>query len=135
MKLLMKKIIGSGAKLIGEVNMGYTKMYIGVLDEAPDYMVPTLVAHSILAAHFKFQNEEIYKSWLTDSFRKVTLKVNRKEFDKIRSTLVCHEGHENTILGAQPSCLIVLPVDSDSVPNVLKYAKLWKPECKVVETK
>lgn len=111
----------------------YSKMYIAVLDEAPDYMVPTLVAHSILVAHVKFQHEQIYQNWLTDSFRKVTLKVNRKEFDKIRSTLVCHEGHENTICNAEPSCLIIMPVESDSVPNVLKYGKLWKPEYKLVD--
>lgn len=111
----------------------YSKMYIAVLDEAPDYMVPTLVAHSILAAHLKLQDKEIYQNWLTGSFRKVTLKVNRKEFDKIRSTLVCHEGHENTICNAQPSCLIIMPVQSDSVPNVLKYGKLWKPEYKLAD--
>lgn len=104
------------------------KMYIAVLDEAPDYMVPTLVAHSILNAHIKFQDEEIYKDWLTNSFRKVTLRVNRREFDKIRTTLVCHEGHENTICDALASCLVVMPVDSDNVPNVLKFSKLWKPK-------
>lgn len=112
----------------------YSKMYIAVLDEAPDYMVPTLVAHSILAAHLKFQDEEIYQNWLTGSFRKVTLKVNRKEFDKIRSTLMCHEGHENTICNAEPSCLVIMPVESNSVPNVLSYAKLWKPEYKLVDS-
>lgn len=37
------------------------KMYIAILDEFPDYMVPTLVAHSVLAAHLKFQNNPIYK--------------------------------------------------------------------------
>lgn len=108
--------------------MSYSKMYIAVLDEAPDYMTPTLVAHSVLAAHLKFQDEEIYKKWLTDSFRKVTLRVNRREFDKIRNTLVCHEGHENTICNAEPSCLVVMPVEAEAVPNVLKYAKLWKPK-------
>ena len=30
------------------------KMYIAVLDEVPEHMVPTLVAHSVLAAHMKF---------------------------------------------------------------------------------
>lgn len=111
------------------------KMYIAVLDEAPDYMVPTLVAHSILTAHIRFASPLrpdaeflCYHKWLNDSFRKVVLRVNRREFDKIRETLVCHEGHENTICDAQPSCLVILPVESDNVPNVLKFAKLWKPK-------
>jgi hypothetical protein len=105
----------------------YSKMYIAVLDEAPDYMVPTLVAHSILTAHQKFETNGIYHDWLHNSFRKVTLRVNRREFDKIRGTLACHQGHENTICNGEPSCLVVMPVYSDNVPNVLKYAKLWKP--------
>lgn len=106
------------------------KMYIAVLDEAPDYMVPTLVAHSILTAHTIFDDPKYpdYVEWFIHSFRKVVLRVNRREFDKIRETLVCHQGHENTICDAQPSCLVVLPVDSDNVPNVLKYGKMWKPK-------
>ena len=36
------------------------KMYIAVLDEFPDFMTPTLVAHSVLAAHLKFNNSESY---------------------------------------------------------------------------
>ena len=30
------------------------KLYIAVLDEFPDYMVPTLVAHAVLGAHLNF---------------------------------------------------------------------------------
>lgn len=110
------------------------KMYIAVLDEAPDYMVPTLVAHSILNAHCKFLEEcfvaddDTYNDWFHNSFRKVVLRVNRKEYDKIKDTLTHHEGHENTICDGKGSCLVVLPVESDAVPNVLKYAKLWAPK-------
>lgn len=106
----------------------YSKMYIAVLDEAPDYMVPTLVAHSVLNAHIKFQAEPEYVDWLTNSFKKVVLRVNRKEFEKIRTTLVCHEGFEYTICDAKPSCLIIMPVNTSDIPNVLKFAKLWKPK-------
>lgn len=102
-------------------------MYIAVLDAVPDYMVPTLVAHSILNAHIKFQDNEVYNNWLSESFKKVVIRVNKKEFGKIRDTLICHLGHENTILNAEPSCAIVLPVSSDNIPNVLKFAKAWKP--------
>ncbi|WP_333667783.1 hypothetical protein [Acinetobacter guillouiae] len=42
------------------------KLYIAVLDEMPDFMVPTLVAHAVLAAHLQFvqdANVESYKNW------------------------------------------------------------------------
>ncbi len=113
------------------------KMYIAVLDEAPDYMVPTLVAHSVINAHTKFTKRSDdygpyrfpeYIEWLADSFRKVTVSVNRKEYDKIRTTLMHWEGHENTICDGKGCCLVVLPVESTDVPNVLKFAKLWKPK-------
>lgn len=107
----------------------YLKMYIAVLDEVPDYMVPTLVAHSVINAHIDQQSHPDYQSWLKNSYRKVTLRVSRKEFDKIKDT--CEfwwEGHENTICNGEGSCLVVLPVQSDAVPNVLKFAKLWKPK-------
>ncbi|UAV84591.1 hypothetical protein PHB09_095 [Pseudomonas phage PHB09] len=113
------------------------KMYIAVLDEAPDYMVPTLVAHSILNAHKNFSLFDVYAGkdiypeyldWLENSFRKVVLRVNRKEYDKIKDTLTHWEGYENTICEGKGSCLIILPVETDAIPNVLKFAKMWKPK-------
>ncbi len=104
------------------------KMYIAVLDQVPDFMVPTLVAHSVINAHIYFTGAPIYDDWLENSFKKVGLRVNRKEFDKIQITQDCWEGHENTTLNGECSCLVVLPVESDSIPNVLKFAKMWKPK-------
>lgn len=106
----------------------YSKMYIAVLDEAPDYMVPTLVAHSVLNGHIKFQDNPKYQDWLANHFFKVVIRVNRKEFNKIQSTMECFTGFESTICNAEPSCLVVLPLQSTEVPNVLKFAKLWKPQ-------
>lgn len=104
------------------------KMYIAVLDAVPDYMVPTLVAHSVINGHRLFEGSRVYDEWLISSFKKVVVRVNNKEFDKISSTLECWKGHENTTLGGMPSCLVVMPVDSDNIPNVLKFAKMWKPK-------
>lgn len=105
------------------------KMYIAVLDAVPDYMVPTLVAHSVINGHRLFEGDKVYDHWLLNSFKKVVLRVNAKEFEKIKNLpLECWVGHENTTLGGQPSCLVVMPVDSDNVPNVLKYARMWKPK-------
>lgn len=102
-------------------------MYIAVLDEFPDFMVPTLVAHAILAAHLQFQDDIVYQDWLQNSFRKVVLRVNQKEFDKIAALDHVYLGHENKTLNAKKSCAVVCPLDGET-PNVLKFAKLWKPK-------
>lgn len=102
------------------------KMYIAVLDEFPDYMVPTLVAHSVLTAHMKFEKDRSYQKWLDESFKKVVLRVNQKEFDRIAALEKVHLGHENNTLDAKKACAVVCPIDGD-IPNVLKYGKLWKP--------
>lgn len=105
----------------------YLKMYIAVLDETPDHMVPTLVAHSVLGAHLIFHgNSELYDQWLVQSFRKCVVKVNQKEFDKICSLSV-YLGHENKTLNGKKICAVVEPLWNNNLPNVLKFAKLWKP--------
>jgi hypothetical protein len=113
------------------------KMYIAVLDQVPDFMVPTLVAHSVLAAHMKFAQMNLfnadpmypmYMDWLENNFSKVTLRVNQKEFDKIAALEHTYLGHENTTLEGRDSCAIPLVCANDDRPNVLKYAKMWKPD-------
>ena len=112
------------------------KMYIAVHTDVPDYMVPTLVAHSVINAHIQFDhvhgNHEldkvvIYREWLQDSFRKVVVRVGQKEFDKIAARHLCWQGHENTTMLGIPSCLVVLPMEAEDVPNVLKFANMWAP--------
>ena len=83
----------------------YLKMYIAVLEDVNDYMVPTLVAHSVLSAHLQFFKEpdllyperepDNYYLWLTQSFRKCVIKINRKEFEKIKQLDNVYLGHEN----------------------------------------
>ena len=114
------------------------KMYIAVLDEFPDYMVPTLVAHSVLAAHMIFSEKNKadsyayprYMDWLKNSFKKCVVRVNQKEFDKI--TLLpsddVYVGHEKNTLDGKPSCVVVCPIPNEELPNVLKFAKLWSPK-------
>lgn len=106
-----------------------TRMYIAVLDEFPDYMTPTLVAHSVLGAHFQFQYETAYIDWLEDSFRKCVVRVNRKEFEKIRQLPNVYVGHENNTLNGDDSCIVVCPyADNADIPKVLTFAKLWAPK-------
>lgn len=116
------------------------KLYIAVLDEVPDYMVPVLVAHAVLGAHLEFSRGYIadderldslyasYVEWLEYSFKKCVVRVNIKEFDKISVLPYTYLGHENTTLNGAKSCAIPLPVPNEELPNVLKFAKLWKPK-------
>lgn len=105
-----------------------SKMYIAILDEAPDYMVPTLVAHSVVNAHINMNFHPEYREWLSESFRKVTIRVDRDEYEKIKEKCeVWHEGSENTICGGNGCCLVVLPMQSEDRPYVLRNAKLWAP--------
>ena len=103
-------------------------MYIAVLDEFPDYMTPTLVAHSVLSAHLKFASRSDYRDWLLNSFRKCVLRVNKKEFEKLLDLpdKDIHVGHENSTLDGRHACVVYCPNDNE-LPNVLKFAKLWKP--------
>ena len=112
----------------------YLKMYIAILDEVPDYMAITLALHTILNAADEFVDQDSnswkdtdYLDWRQNSYRKVTVRVNRKEFEKIKK-LNCYLGHENTTLGGEKTCAVVYPVWSDKVPNVLKHAKMWAPK-------
>ena len=103
------------------------KLYIAILDEVPPFIVPTLVAHSVINAHEKFKDIPVYQEWWHNSFKKCTVKVNQKEFSKIQQLPFIHEGYENSTLGGKTSCIVVLPCYNDVLPNVLKFAKLWKP--------
>lgn len=102
------------------------KLYIAVLDEFPDYMTPTLVGHAVLGAHLVFSGTQPYDTWLKDSFKKCVVGVSRKEFEKIKQLPQVYLGHENNTLNGEKSCAVVC-VDTD-IPNVLKFAKLWKPK-------
>ena len=108
-------------------------MYIAVLDEFPDFMMPTLVAHAVLS-HWLHVDRDIsygaYKNlcnnWRINSFKKVVLRVSQKEFDKIALLDNVTLQHENNTLNAKKSCAVI--VVGDEVPNVLKFAKMWKPK-------
>ncbi len=101
------------------------RMYIAILDEFPDYMTPTLVAHAVLGAHIQFSKKLDYEDWLENSFRKCVVRVNQKEFDKISELPDVYLAHENKTLDGRKSCAVVCPRAEN--PNVLTYAKLWKP--------
>jgi len=121
------------------------KLYIAVLDEVPNHMVPVLVAHTMLGADTYFRREYVhhvsdypevesinpfasYFEWKKDSFKKCVVRVNKKEFDKVISIPYTYTGYENTVLAGISSCAIPLPCKKEGIPNVLKFAKLWSPK-------
>ena len=108
-------------------------MYIAVRDAVPDFMVPTLVAHTVLAAHMKFHDNEDYIDWFENHFCKVVVRVNDKEFIKICQIPDVYLGHENSTLDGEKSCAIPPPCDNDNRENVLKFAKMWKPDVSELE--
>lgn len=104
------------------------RLYIAVRDIVPDHMVPVLVAHSILGAHEFFSEDPSYELWYYTSFKKCIVKVNEKEWEKIKSLEIpVFLGHENTVDKGNYTCAIIQPTIDDKLPNVLKFAKLWKP--------
>jgi hypothetical protein len=106
-----------------------TRLYIAVLDEFPDYMTPTLVAHAVIGAHLCFEGDSVWNNWLYNSFKKCVVRVNQKEFDKIKELGSVYLAHENNTLEGRKACAVVRPyVDNKDVPNVLKFAKLWSPK-------
>jgi hypothetical protein len=105
------------------------RLYIAVLEEVPDHMVPVLVAHTMLNAHVVFQHNPDYQNWRMNSFKKCIISVNRKEFLRISNLPGTFLGHENKTLGGEKSCAIPLPMEDWGLPNVLKFAKLWAPAC------
>lgn len=117
------------------------RLYIAVLDEFPDFMTPTLVAHAVLGAHLKFsapgrdlywkETEYLYPNyvdWLNNSFKKCVVRVNQKEFDKISALPNVYLGLEKKTLVGRYSCAVVCPIPDNELPKVLKFAKLWKPK-------
>lgn len=112
------------------MNYPLAKVYIAILDDVPDYIAPTLVAHAMLSAHLKFatqENNTDYMDWLNYSFRKVVLRVNQKEFNKI-SQLNCHLAFESSVLNGEMCCAVVYPLTAEHTPNVLKFGKMWQPK-------
>lgn len=122
--------------------MSYLKMYIVVKEEVPDNMVPVLTAHSSLGAHLKFTEVEktksgvnTYTKWLKESYRKVVVKVNNKQFENIKrlntdftDNYGIYQGFENKTLNGSISCLVLI-AEHGSLPKDLSYAKLWNVSC------
>lgn len=58
------------------------RMYILVLDDIPLGHAINTAAHAATACTLKYLDTEEVQEWLKNSFRKVTCKVTRAQFDK-----------------------------------------------------
>ena len=105
-----------------------SKLYIAVRDDVPDYIVPTLVAHTILNANSAFENSAAWQVWKELSFKKCVVRVTEKEWAKICALESVYLGYEKHTLNGAMSCAVVLPCPNENLPNVLKFAKLWAPK-------
>jgi len=106
-----------------------SKLYIAVLDEFPDYMTPPLVAHATLRHHLHFSGNKEWNDYILMSFKKVVVRVNQKEYNKILSSCpYTIETCENNTLNGKQACITWLYNGVGDIPNVIKYAKCWSPE-------
>lgn len=136
-KFLKNAVRSSVISAVKSVDSSDLKMYIAVHDDVPDHMVPVVVAHAVLKHHILLTDSvygdtdketEIYQKWLHNSYKKCIIRVNQKEFSKIDSDVYCTYHYESSVMNADECCLVCNPMHSGDLPNVLKYAKLWKPK-------
>lgn len=111
-----------------------TRMYICIREGVPDHMVPVLVAHTMINAHIKFSSSddqyvfERYHSWFNKSFKKCVVSVGGMSWERVKELPHVFLGYENTVFDGSDSCAVCLPLfQEDTVPNVLKFSKLWRP--------
>ena len=62
-------------------SLNETKMYILVRSKAPKGLGVNSVGHAVLMCYLKFKNDPEMKSWVRESFRKVTCIVSDEEFE------------------------------------------------------
>ena len=70
----------------------------------------------------------LFHRWIVESFKKVTVRSNQREFNKLMQLDNIIIARETTAFDTEPACIIkVIDTEDINAPNVLKYAKLWKP--------
>ena len=79
--------------------------------------------HGVLQAHLKWSGDAVYDDWIKNHFRKVTCKVNDKEFESAKK----HEDYviitEMAFDGAEVG-LVFKP--REEWPKLFKYFRLYK---------
>lgn len=100
-----------------------TKMYILIAEDVPDKFAPVIAAHASLAAYLKWENDDLMVDWLENSFRKVVCRVNKKEFENMKTRNDALVMTESALEGREVA-IVCLPTKATSP---FGFFKLWKP--------
>ena len=101
------------------------KMYICILENIPIGIAINSAAHASLMCHLKYQNDENYIKWLQTSFKKVTCKVTREEFEMCKNvdkSLVVTESR----LDDAEILVVLSPRSNEDWPAFIKKLNLFK---------
>lgn len=103
------------------------KMYIGVREGVPDHMVPVVVAHAVLRHHTMHkQSYVLYDHWFHNSFKKCVVQISDRAWRHMKNMEGVVLSYENTVMDGDYCCATIV-VTEEGVPNVFKFAPLWKP--------
>jgi hypothetical protein len=101
------------------------KMYICIKDTTPVGMAMNAAAHAGLMCHLSYKEDEIYQTWLVNSFKKVTCMVTPAEFamlKKLEDHLVVTESRmDNAELA-----IVLKPRNDNEWPEFVNLLRLWK---------
>jgi hypothetical protein len=101
------------------------KMYILIPDDVPLGFAINAAAHASLACYLKFKDWRVVGEWLEKSFRKVTVKVTRKQFDDAKS-LAHNCVMTESALGGREVALAFCP--NDCWPSCFRTFQLYGKE-------
>ncbi|WP_294200868.1 peptidyl-tRNA hydrolase [uncultured Chryseobacterium sp.] len=101
------------------------KMYIIIMNNVPDKLVPVIAAHASLACYKKYENSEDMKKWMNGIFRKVVCTANTTEFENLKNendfVLLTESALDN-----QEVALAFSP--REEYPKKFKFLKMLTPQ-------
>jgi len=101
------------------------KMYICIKEDIPVGIAMNSAAHASLMCHLKYQDNENYKKWLSQSFKKVTCQVTPAEFamlKEVTDSIVVTESR----LNEQEVAVVLMPRPDIEFPEFVGLLKLWR---------
>lgn len=100
-------------------------MYIIVMNDVPDKLVPVITAHASLACYKKFETNENMIKWINGIFRKVICVANEAEFNLLKNetefVLLTESSLDN-----KEVALAFCPREEYS--KKFKFMKMWTPQ-------
>ena len=99
------------------------RMYILVLDDIPVGHAINSACHAAVACTLKYQDTDEVKEWLDTSFRKITCKVSKEEFDQAISSEEDYVIMTELNLDNRIMCVAFKP--RETYDKFFKYLKLY----------